>query len=435
VSQRDKIELPFAAIPGSSAACQWLEERFAVVAEGAEYEFEAAWMFEALALAHRARLEADCAAKRILCPPRYVRASLHAPLPLRRANRELGLLTLERWPGVRLAADDDERRQYQELHHKAGLACELQVRADALADALRRAGGVRESVLRPLLPAISPAGLGGHGDARTERHALALLEAACVAIGLDLEPPLELPRVAKLPRRIGELRLEHPLMKLRWRRRHGLCWTAPGLRECSFVASLEVQGDGGGRGAFAPTHPPRPRWFEVAHMQPVLHDPKTGALQLRRTLELPVNAQQPGGRHQELDWTLTLWLDQQSQDQAVIDLDVQLSPLVAGHRYRLALPLPFWPRPGVYPWPTHHSEPELWQHDGPHSAMAIQGTCSMACREAVLIATGHGIREAEVTTRKNEQLLHLTLARVPEEEAPPAALQRRIRLIWRPMQP
>ena len=394
-------------------------------------ELEAAWMLVSLALSHRERLLLLAGEGRLHCVPRYCRASLHAPFPLRRANEELGLLELERWPGIVQAAPGDESAQFETLHDKAGLCAELQRRADALADALRRSGGVPEAMLRELLPAVAPAGLGAFGNAQTEAHALALLESGFAALGLELDIPLELPRAGALPRRVGELRLEHPVLGLRWRRKHGLCWTPPGLRECSFVASLEVQGDGGGRLGFAATHPPRPRWFEVAHSQPSLHDAKTGALQLRRTISLPVDAHEPRGRHQDIDWTLTLWLDQQQDAEGIVDLDIELGPLVAGHRYRLALPVPFWPRPGVYPKPSTAAEPELWSHDGPQPPTAVLGTCSLACREAVLIATGAGLREVELLTRKNEQLLMLTLARCPEHEVAPGVLRRRFRLIWR----
>ncbi|PIE24775.1 MAG: hypothetical protein CSA62_02790 [Planctomycetota bacterium] len=411
-------------------ACAWLEHAFAALPLEAGVELEGTWMLSSLLLANGERIQALAREGRLACVPRYCRESVHTPYQLRRANLELGLRQLEAWPGIRHLEPGPEAAQLASLHDKAGLCCEQQRIVDVIAEALRGSDRAPEAMLRQLLPAISPAGLGGFGNALSETHALALLESAFAALGLE-EEALELPQSGTLPRRVGELRLEHPRLQLRWRRKHGLCWAASGLRESSFLASLEVQGDGGGRQGFVPTHPLRPRYFEAAHSRPVLHNAKVGVLQLRRSVSLPVDAHAPRGRHQVLDLALSLRLDQQRQDEAVLELELELASLVAGHRYRLALPVPFWPRPGVYPRPSRSEQPELCSQEGPQPPTAVLGTCSLASRDTVLIVNGPGLREVELLPRKNDQLLMLTLARCPEGEAAPSRLRRRFRLIWR----
>ena len=112
----------------------------------------------------------------------------------------------------------------------------------------------------------------------------------------------------------------------------------------------------------------------------------------------------------------------------MIEVDVLIENLVPGQRYRLLLPVPSYPRPGIYPIPGFE-ELRVREHEGVVATLPVHGHFAVAGERCALHVSGAGLREVECYSRKNDWLFAITLCRVPEGDDAPRRLRRRFRIL------
>ena len=461
-----EIRLPDSLLPGSPPALAELE-RLCAEHEGQALRLDGAWMLDALPRRREALRELATRGE-LSVVQRYCRVDAFALSGWREVNAHYAEELASAFPGVVLEEPRDlgasgsgelgEASLRSESSDpagdraaisasavtssavgsaasshlaRAGLCVELRVLADRLMPriAVRSAFEQAEAAMLPqVLAALSPAGLGGAGDATSEAAARAALRAACAALEINADQELRAPSSAREIRgRVRRLELESPRLALAWGRSKGLRMQLGSLRECSDAFALEVQGDRGGRGAHLPGHPERPRVFLASDMTPLVHDVVDGVgwLVLERELRLPLRADDPAGRKGYVRWRLTLRLD---IERGGLDAEVVLQDPVPGQRYRLWVPVPFHPRPSKLirvECDGRFHEDEL---DGPWPTSAVMLPLSLRGQGHELQVGALGLREAEVFARRNDHVCALTLLRTHTDEAPPPHCVRRVRL-------
>ncbi|MEZ5990622.1 MAG: hypothetical protein R3F30_16210 [Planctomycetota bacterium] len=431
MSRTRDITLPQGLYPGSAAARRALHAATADLGADARLRLGEAWMLEAL-------LEQDHGrGPRCDAVPRYVRLDAFAPLAFDDCDLALGGRLVETLCGAR--AERPEHRlatgEREPTLPRAGLCLEQRRLAARLAATLGprlvEDAGVR-AVLPDLLPALSPAGLGGLGSPETERRALAVLRdaAASLGVGDDDVPLFEGGRA--LPRRVPRQELRAADLVLGWARSRGLSWAPGGLRPCLGLGNLEVQGDLSAGGdaealAFAPGHPPRPRVYEAAHMQPVrlVDDGDRVGLELERLLEIPSDPEAAGGRKRAARWRLAVCASKARRE---LRLRVELDGLPAGMRYRLRVPLPFWPRPTRLARVLDDGRREPAELEGPFGLEAVDGPLECATRGLAVRVDGAGVHEVELCEVANDCVLAITLLR--RRDWDPDRIARELTVSW-----
>lgn len=425
LSRAVRIVLPPSLLPGSPAAAAALERRLAAVAEGDAVVLQAAWMLAALP--HRLPFFRELAsAGRLTVGEDWVDLDPYALPGYRMPNRGAAASLLAAFPGV--ATRPVEGAPGEEGHAgRAGLCLEQR----ALGDRLVGRAASMPAALPALLPALTAAGIGGRGDAVTEAQACAILRSACAGLGVDAQPSLEPPAVRSvLPRRVRQLALRATDLEVRWSRSKGVQWALGNLREAGSLLSLEVQGDRGGRGGFAPGHPQRPRIFEARDLSPRLHASGEDAdhLVLARQLRLPEDPDEPKGRRSWMHCSLSLRLDKGRRG---LDALFALDNPAPGQRYRLWFPVPFHPRPSLIAVIGASGRIATEERDGPFPATPAMGPIALRTRGLELQIGGAGFREVEVLRRKNDWICAVTLLRAPAGEPAPRRVVRMLRVSLR----
>ena len=426
-----EIRLPDSLLPGAPAALAELE-RLLAKHEGKALWLDGAWMLDALPR-RRDALRALAADARLRVVQRYCRVDAYALSGWREVNARYAEDVAAGFPGVVLEAPSLARDESDLAGHlaRAGLCVDVRLLADRLMPrvAVPSAFDRSEAAMLPsILAALSPAGLGGAGDATSEAAARAALEAASKVLGMDVEQSLEVPAgLRRIEGRVKRLELDSPRLSLAWGRSKGLRMQIASLRACTDAFALEVQGDQGGRSAFAPAHPSRPRVFLASDSKPSLHGLVDGEawLQLEREIRLPVRADDPAGRKGYVRWRLTLRLD---IERGGLDAEVLLQDAVPGQRYRLWVPLPFHPRPSSLVRVEANAELREDEVEGPWPASAVMFPVRLRGQQHELSIGASGLREAELFARRNDHVCALTLLRTHAEEAPPARCVRRLQL-------
>ena len=432
--------------PGSALALRSLREALPDF-EGKGLVLSEAWMLFCLP-EERVRLLEMSRDGRLAVERDYVSVDPKAPLYFREGNRELARQAAAPFDGIHCYEDASAAMPWSEAFaDRAGLCLEACYRADLLAWCLARCEGYSEEVLRDVLMALSPAGIGGTGRPETERRALAVLgdlledyersEGAELWAGRFVLPPAK-----PLPRKVPAKTLEGGRLSVMWSRGKGLSWTPPGLRSSPGLFTLEVQGEtiSPQQGkeiwerdhAFTAAHPERPRLFEVAHMKPVLHavKPEGSYLSFERELKLPSRPDGQDCRLVPVNWHLDLLVH---ADEPTVDLRMTLEGLPPGQRVRLRVPVPFHPRPTGFDRMQRDGGLLETQLEGPFGLQAIQGGVRLHRQEAGetpsdLYVEGPGMREIELLSFKNEHVLAITLTRSRRQDPP--LLRREFRLSW-----
>ncbi len=378
----------------------------------------------------------------------YVGLDPKAPLYFHEGNRELARQVGADFDGILFYEDASAEMPWNKgLVDRAGLCLEACYRADLLAGCLARQGEYCEEVLRDVLLALSPAGIGGTGRPQTERRALSTLGDLLQDHELGSEEPIwpgrfALPRGKPLPRKVPAKTLEGGGLTVRWSRGKGLSWTGPGLRSSPELLTLEVQGEAEAlqRGkeiwesdhAFRPSHPARPRLYEVAHMKPRLHvvKPEGNYLSFERDFKLPLLPGDVDCRLVPVRWTMDLFVH---AEEPTLDLSLCLEGLPVGQRVRLRVPVPFHPRPTRFASIQRDGSLMDSEREGPFGLQAVQGCVRLHHKEGSLHVEGPGLREIELLSYKNEHVLAITLVRSRAQD--PASLRREFRLAWYPPTP
>ena len=427
--------------PGSALALRSLRSALTGFEDKALLLSEA-WMLDQVP-EERMRYLAMSRAGRLAVERDYVSLDPKAPIYFREGNRELARRAAAAFEGIVSYEDASAEMPWSADHAaRAGLCLEACYRADLIARRLARSDEYCEEILRDVLPALSPAGLGGTGRPETERRALAvlgdLLEDFERDFGRDMWPGrFERPRGKKLPRKVPAKTLEGGGLAVQWSRGKGLSWTPPGLRTSPGLLTLEVQGEAAmaqeGKEiwqcdhAFRPSHPPRPRLFAVAHMKPVLHVEKEEGswLSFERELKLPVDPGPEDCRLVPVRWGLDLFVP---SGESRLDVSLQLGGLPVGQRLRLWVPVPFHPRPTRWFAMRADGGLEDAESDGPFGSRAVQDAVTLHHKEGALRVDGPGLREVELLAYKNEHVLAITLIR--SRLSDPGSFRREFQLSW-----
>lgn len=365
-----------------------------------------AWMLRELV----AR-DAEFSRSRVKVANRWCRVDPHVPRRWHDASRTLANREAEAL-GVEIEPADDSAP----LAAPVGLAIENRARAAMLATATDDI----ESMAQVLLPAMHPVALGLDADAT--RIGAAMLRDACRHLGVEAVRRFEFDKRIELPRRVKTLVLGDEEFHFSWSRARGTRWRLGAAREAEDALALEVQGDLGGRGPFEPGLPERARRFLASDFAPVCkaEDAMKSWVRLERELVIPEDPSKPRGRKRPHDASLEVQVDRTTQS---IEFTIALSGLLPRHRYRLCVPLPFWPRPARYS--AGGVEHEV---DGPWCATAVDGRVEFVHEGQRVVLEGSGVVEAEVYPRRNDLVCAVTLARVADECVARDRVERSFRL-------
>ncbi|MFQ5503713.1 MAG: hypothetical protein ACE5F1_02820 [Planctomycetota bacterium] len=407
MKRRRTVTLPLELLPRSPLAIAHVVAEISRRAPEQILHLEEAWMLEALS-PERAR---DLAGTGLLEIGReYVRLDSYCPGEFRPVNRSLARTLENSLPGCECVASPAPADEVLESHsERAGLCLNHRDGLARLARAPGFAGGSPE-LLKALMPALTPAGIGGFGDRGARALSMELIRSACRVAGAET-PREDAPRGAKrFGKRVQSQLIETRDLELRWSRSRGLSWRPPGLRETFRLLSLEIQtrNPSSDKAAFGfqPGHPGSPRLFEVAHMQPVLRasDAERELLRLQRELKTP--SDEPQGRLCRVAWELDVSV---SLEVPRLRIAISLSGLPPGQRCRLRVPVPFHPRPARLPVVEPDGSIGETEKEGAFPALPVRGPVTLSREGTALRVEGPGLAEVEVLAFKNDHVLAITL--------------------------
>ena len=273
-----------------------------------------------------------------------------------------------------------------------------------------------------LLPTLHPLALGGDVDAT--RAGLHVLRSACRALGLDSDagPPSRQGGI-ELKGRVKALSLGSDDFGVTWSRANGCAWRSIGGHAASDFCAIEVQADANPDGAFAVLAPERPRRFLLSDFRPTCKGPAKAQdggpawLRLEREFAFSSDPLDKAGRKRIHDCVLDLEVDAAARR---IGIALSLSGALARHRYRLCVPLAFWPRPTSYT--IGGVEARI---DGPFGATPVDGHLDFHHGKACVRVHGCGIVEAELLPLRNDLVCAITLCRDPASAVALPRIERR----------